>query len=81
MRLSPNDKSMKPGYVAFASVLTAVLLAAGGVGSGVVRINPGTAISTSGPGGLGIFAVDGGTVRANGIAIDVRVSIAGRIQF
>jgi outer membrane autotransporter protein len=38
-------------------------------GSGVVRLNPGTNISTSGPGGLGIFAVNGGTVTANGIAI------------
>jgi outer membrane autotransporter protein len=38
-------------------------------GSGVVQLNPGTNISTSGPGGLGVFAVNGGTVTANGITI------------
>src|SRR5271157_1687554 len=38
-------------------------------GSGLVDINPGATISTSGIGGFGIFALAGGTVTANGITI------------
>ena len=37
--------------------------------SGLVQINPGTTITTSGIGGFGIFALTGGTVTANGISI------------
>jgi hypothetical protein len=37
--------------------------------SGLVEISPGTTITTSGIGGLGIFALTGGTVTANGISI------------
>ena len=37
--------------------------------SGLVEISPGTTITTSGIGGLGIFALTGGTVTANRISI------------
>src|SRR6516225_6304680 len=38
-------------------------------GSGLVQINPGATITTSGIGGFGIFTLAGGTVTANGISI------------
>jgi outer membrane autotransporter protein len=38
-------------------------------GIGLVEINPNTTITTSGRGGIGIFALTGGTVTANGITI------------
>jgi autotransporter family porin len=37
--------------------------------TGLVELNPNTTITTSGEGGFGIFALSGGTVTANGIAI------------
>jgi hypothetical protein len=38
-------------------------------GTALVQINPNTIITTAGRGGFGIFALAGGTVTANGIAI------------
>src|SRR5260221_3953000 len=38
-------------------------------GIGSVEIDPNTAITTTGRGGIGIFALTGGTVTANGITI------------
>src|SRR5260370_7109392 len=38
-------------------------------GIGSVEIDPGTTITTTGRGGIGIFALTGGTVTANGVVI------------